>query len=59
VRGAAMGGEDGQPKGKGGRGRPSVGGGGGGGQVGAKGGKRPPLGFLCGRKETTPHMTLT
>jgi hypothetical protein len=27
VRGAAMGGEDGQPKGKGGRGRPSVGGG--------------------------------
>jgi hypothetical protein len=26
---------------------------------GQKGGKRPPLGFLCGRKETTPQMTLT
>jgi hypothetical protein len=24
-----------------------------------KRGKGPPLGFLCGRNETTPHMTLT
>jgi hypothetical protein len=24
-----------------------------------KRGKRPPLGFLCGRKETMPQMTLT
>jgi hypothetical protein len=53
-----MGGEDGQPKGKGaatkcGRGgkgwRPSRG----------KKGKRPPLGFLCGRHEVKPQMTLT
>jgi hypothetical protein len=54
-----MGGEDGQPKGKwggaakcgrGGKGwRPSRG----------KKGKMPPLGFLCGRKEATPHITLT
>jgi hypothetical protein len=43
-----------------GEGRPSVG-------VGEKGwrpsrgkrGKRPPLGFLCGRKEAMPQMTLT
>jgi hypothetical protein len=36
--------------------------GGKGGGVAAKKGKRgegPPLGFLYGRKETTPHMTLT
>jgi hypothetical protein len=31
----------------------------GGGQEGTKGGKGPPLGFLCGRNEATPEMTLT
>jgi hypothetical protein len=51
------------------RGRPTKGKGGGaakcgrgkgvGGQEGAKGEKKPPLGFLCGRNETTPQMTLT
>jgi hypothetical protein len=53
-----MGGEGGQPRGEG-KGRPSVGGGGRG--VAKKGnrGKGPPLGFLCGRNETTPQMTLT
>jgi hypothetical protein len=30
-----------------------------GGKKGQKGGKGPPLGFLCGRDETTPQMTLT
>jgi hypothetical protein len=52
-----MGGEGRPAKGKG-EGRPSVGERG----VAAKKGKRgegPPLGFLYGRKETTPHMTLT
>jgi hypothetical protein len=56
-----MGGEGRPAKGKG-EGRPSVAVEKGGGVVakkGQKGGKRPPLGFLCGRKETTPQMTLT
>jgi hypothetical protein len=44
-------------KGKG-EGWPSVGEKGGGGQEGERG-EGPPLGFLCGRKETTPQMTLT
>jgi hypothetical protein len=52
------------------RGVPSQGeGGGGGGALGGAGGRRaakkgqkgkgPPLGFLCGRKETMAQMTLT
>jgi hypothetical protein len=51
------------------RGRPAKGRGEGvakcvGGEKGAaakkgKKGKRPPLGFLCGRNKTTPLMTLT
>jgi hypothetical protein len=54
-----MGGEGQPAKGKG-EGRPSVGGerGGVAAKKGQKG-KRPPLGFLCARKETTPQMTLT
>jgi hypothetical protein len=35
-----------------------VGGERGGGKKGKRG-KGPPLGFLCGRNETTPQMTLT
>jgi hypothetical protein len=59
-RAAAMGGEGRPAKGKG-EGRPSVAVEKGGvvAKKGQKGGKRPPLGFLCGRKETTPQMTLT
>jgi hypothetical protein len=53
-----MGGEDDQPRGKGG-GAAKCGGGEGWRPSRGKRGKRPPLGFLCGRKETTPQMTLT
>jgi hypothetical protein len=54
-----MGGEDGQPKGKRGEGRPSVGGGKGWRPSRGKRGKMPPLGFLCVRKEAMPQMTLS
>jgi hypothetical protein len=52
-----MGGEGVASKGEG-EGRPSVGKGGWRPRKGKQGGGRP-LGFLCGRKETTPQMTLS
>jgi hypothetical protein len=52
-----MGGEGGQPRGEG-KGRPSVWGRKGAAKKGKRG-KGPPLGFLYGRNETTPQMTLT
>jgi hypothetical protein len=54
-----MGGEDGQPKEKGGRDDQVWEGGKGWRPSRGKRGKRPPLGFLCGRKEVMPQMTLT
>jgi hypothetical protein len=47
-----------QGEGGGGGGRPGGGRGGGPAKKGQKG-KGPPLGFLCGRKETMAQMTLT
>jgi hypothetical protein len=54
-----MGGEDDQPRGKGGGAAKCGGGGKGRRPSRGKRGKRPPLGFFCGRKETTPQMTMT
>jgi hypothetical protein len=54
-----MGVEDGQSKGKGGRGGQVWEGGKGWRPSRGKRGKMPPLGFLCGRKEAMPQMTLS